>query len=187
MKKDKSNDKVAGISDAAVQAKTGKTWNEWFAILDKAGAKKLDHPAIAVCLSRQPGINPWWQQMVTVGYEQARGLRVKHETPQGYSVSRSKTLDVPVSTLYRAWNDRKARARWLEDNGLTVRKATADKSMRITWSDGKSSVEALFYAKGKQKSQVTVQHNKLANARQATQMKTYWGACLERLQTFLNA
>ena len=35
------------IGDEAVAKRTGKTWPEWFKALDKAGAKKLDHPAIA--------------------------------------------------------------------------------------------------------------------------------------------
>jgi len=30
---------VPRLSDAAVQAKTGKTWQEWFAVLDAAGAR----------------------------------------------------------------------------------------------------------------------------------------------------
>jgi len=30
------------MSDDAVKAKTGKTWKQWFTILDKAGAKKFD-------------------------------------------------------------------------------------------------------------------------------------------------
>ena len=38
--------KQAGISSDAVKAKTGKRWEEWFAILDAAGAQSL--PQIAV-------------------------------------------------------------------------------------------------------------------------------------------
>ena len=38
------------MSDAAVQAKTGKTWPEWFAVLDKAGAAKMTHKEIAAHL-----------------------------------------------------------------------------------------------------------------------------------------
>ena len=34
------------MSDEAVKAKTGKTWKEWFAILDQAGAIKLTHQEI---------------------------------------------------------------------------------------------------------------------------------------------
>ena len=37
------NEKTKGprMSDEAVKAKTGKSWKEWFALLDKAGAKKM--------------------------------------------------------------------------------------------------------------------------------------------------
>ncbi len=33
----------ARMSDAAVKAKTGKDWQQWFAILDRAGAMKMSH------------------------------------------------------------------------------------------------------------------------------------------------
>jgi hypothetical protein len=36
--------------------------------------------------------------------------------------------------------------------------------MRITWPDGRTSVEVMFYEKGKAKCQVTVQHKKLSTA-----------------------
>ena len=35
------------ISDSAVRSKTKRTWNEWFSILDDAGAKELTHKDIA--------------------------------------------------------------------------------------------------------------------------------------------
>ena len=54
------------MSDEAVKAKTGKTWKEWFAILDKAGATKLTHQEIVKLLNTNHGVGPWWQQMVTV-------------------------------------------------------------------------------------------------------------------------
>ena len=43
---------------------------------------------------------------------------------------------------------------------MTVRKATLDKSIRVTWNDGRSSVEVYFWIKGTDKSQVAVQHSK---------------------------
>ncbi len=84
--------KVAGIGDAAVQAKTGKTWAQWCQVLDRAGARKMNHTAIATYLYDELGVPGWWCQMVAVGYEQARGLREKHQTPTGYEISVSKTL-----------------------------------------------------------------------------------------------
>ena len=75
---------TTSISDDAVKAKTGKIWREWFSLLDKAGARTLDHKGIVAILSEQYSVGPWWQQMVTVEYERARGLREKHETAAGF-------------------------------------------------------------------------------------------------------
>jgi hypothetical protein len=118
--------------------------------------------------------------MVTVGYEQARGLREKHETARGYQVSRSMTVPVALPRLYRAWADAESRGEWLNEPDLKVRRATRNKSMRLTWKDGATSVEVNFYAKGTGKSQVTVQHNKLATGAAGARMKAYWGRALER-------
>ena len=71
----KTDDVYAGISSEAVHAKTGKTWPEWFAVLDKAGASGWPHKDIATHLHDKCGCPDWWSQMVTVGYEQARGRK----------------------------------------------------------------------------------------------------------------
>lgn len=76
----------AKISNEAVLKATGKNWQQWFAILDKAGAKKLKHIDIARFLQanylgkNNKNVNVvtsggWWSQMVTVEYERARKMR----------------------------------------------------------------------------------------------------------------
>ena len=45
----------------------------------------------------------------------------------------------------------------------------------------------MIYAKGENKSQVTVTHTKLPNAREAAKMKAYWAERLERLKKSLEA
>lgn len=73
------------MSDKAVKTKTGKDWRQWFSILDKAGARKMSHKEIAEYLYRRRGVpDCWWSQMVTVTYEQSRGLREKHQRADGY-------------------------------------------------------------------------------------------------------
>ena len=176
------------MSDSAVRAKTGRDWKGWFAILDRAGGKKLDHKGIVAYLaSRHPEAGPWWQQMITVCYERERGLRDKHQRPDGYSINRSKTIAVPLAKLFAAWNDVRARGQWLGTKAVTVRKATPNKSIRISWPDKKTSVEVNFYAKGTGKSQVTVEHSKLPTAHAAERMKSYWAETLERLNDYLAA
>ena len=180
-------EKATRMSDAAVQAKTGKNWQQWFAILDAAGAKKMNHKAIVAYLSEHPGVAPWWRQMVTATYEQERGMREKHQTPKGYEISVSRTMTVSVGTLYKAWQDERIRRRWLPDSPIVIRKATVDKSMRITWTDRRTSVEVNFYPKGSTKCQVTVQHSKLPDAKAAARMKTYWANTIDRLREMLGA
>ena len=170
------------MSDDAVKAKTGKTWKQWFAVLDKAGARKMTHQEIAKYLSDKQAVGPWWCQMVTVTYEQQTGRRQNNERPDGFQVSVSRTLNVPVARLYKSFAIDKERNVWLAETGLHVRKTTANKSMRVMWKDQKTSLEINFYPKAADKSQVVVQHSKLPNASSAAKMKTYWGKALDRLR-----
>ncbi len=177
--------KRLSISDAAVQGKTGKDWQQWFAILDSAGATKMGHSEIARYLRERHQVPPWWSQMVANTYEQTRGMREKHQMPQGYQISVSKTIGVPVATLFQYWSDDDTREGWLLDAPITICKLTPNQSIRATWSGHESTVDVNFYAKSDSKSQVVVQHNKLHDAAHADRMKSYWRQALERLRTSL--
>ena len=173
------------IGNAEVQAKTGKNWEQWFAVLDAASAANMSHSEIAKYLNEKEKVPGWWSQMVANTYEQARGLREKHQMPSGYQISVSKTVEAPLAALYESWSDELGRARWLPGESITVRKATPNRSMRMTWADGQTSVEVNFYDKGKSKSQVVVQHSKLATADEGDRMKAYWKEALRRLEETL--
>jgi uncharacterized protein YndB with AHSA1/START domain len=175
---------LAGVSSAAVQRATGKTWAEWLAILDAVGARQMAHPDIALYLSREQGVPDWWCQMVTVGYEQARGLRAVHQKTDGFTANASKTIGVPVARLFAAWTDDGQRAIWLADAPMTIRKATPGRSVRIAWEDS-SAVDANFTEKGEAKSMVAIQHARLPDAAASTEMKAYWSAALKRLAEYL--
>ena len=171
------------ISDEAVKKATGRGWSEWFRILDKEGAKKKTHQEIANTLYEKHGVPGWWSQMVTVTWEQERGLRDVHQQGGGYTANVSRTYAVSVDDLFRAWNDTRRRKTWLADK-ITIRTATAPKSMRITWKDA-TSVEVGFYAKGDAKSSVAVQHSKLAKRADVDEKKKFWADALERLRATL--
>jgi len=82
---------------------------------------------------------------------------------------------VPLARLYRAFHDARMRARWLPEVDLTVRTATREKSMRITWPD-RTSVVVGFERKGPAKSLVALQHGKLPDQAVATRVKQYWAS-----------
>lgn len=174
----------AGMTDAAVQAKTGKTWAEWVALLDRAGAATMPHREIATYL-HEIGVPDWWAQTVTVGYERIRGLRdVGQRRDGGYEVNKSKTFPVPVAMLYDAWSTARRRNQWLPGAGLEIRTSIPSKSMRITWQDG-SNLQVMFLPKGAGRSAVAVQHGKLGSRADADQMREYWAQRLEALGAIL--
>jgi hypothetical protein len=177
--------KLAGISDATIEAKTGCAWERWVRMLDRAGAIEWSHREIAAYVREKYQVPSWWTQAVTVGYERIKGLRAIGQRRGGeYEANKSKVFGVPRGRLYRAFRDARTRRRWLGAVKLTVRTAIPDKSMRVTWPDG-TSVELYFLAKGAAKSQVAVQHRKLADKPSAERMKEYWTERLGVLQAML--
>ncbi len=175
------------IGDVAVQRATGKTWKQWFSVLDRAGSTKKSHKQIVAYLGeRHAGLNLWWRQMVTVAYEQARGMRDLHEKRVGYEISVSRTVPVDVGTVFKAWKDKRYRSRWLSED-VTIRTSTPNRSMRITWNVDGSALSLNFNEKTDSKSQIVVQHSKLSDVASAAKMKKFWGQKLDSLKKILTA
>ncbi len=175
----------APVSPQAVVARTGKSWQQWLAILDRENARRLGHTATAALLGSKYHLPGWWAQCVTLGYERARGLRTVHEKKQGFEIGRSRTIAASVSKVFHAWVDARTRARWLRDARLTIHRSTRNKSLRATWSDGSKSIVVGFEPRNPGRTLVSVQHGKLANAAAAQRMKAFWGARLEALRESL--
>jgi hypothetical protein len=165
---------LAGMSDAALKANTGCTWERWVRALDRVGAAEMPHRDLARLIRERWKIDGWWAQTVTVGYERIKGLRDRGQRRGGsYEATKSKTFKVSVGTLYRAFADAKTRRRWLTGASPAVRTAIRDRSMRLGWEDG-TIVALWFTAKGDAKSAVSVQHMKLPDRAAAQRWKDYW-------------
>jgi hypothetical protein len=102
----------------------------------------------------------------------------------GYEASKSKVFAVPIARLYRAFRSARTGTRWLPGVKLAVRTAVPDKSMTFTWPDG-TSVELYFVVKGAARSQVAVQHRKLADKASADRLKAWWAERLTTLEAIL--
>lgn len=163
-------------SDEAIRRRTGRGWEEWFDLLDEWGAADRSHREIARWVAEQQGVDPlaWNAQAVAGSYELARGLRVVGEHEDGFAITASKTVAVPVERLYEAFVDESLRARWLPDAELRQRTALKPKSVRFDWGDGETRVIVGFVAKGEAKSTAALQHVRLADAEEAERMKAYW-------------
>jgi hypothetical protein len=173
-------------SDEAVKRATGRKRAEWFELLDRFGAVRREHREIADHLARKYRVPGWWTQMLTVEYEQARGLRKPGSDRSGtFTVSASKTVDVSVKRLFQALMSPSFRARWLPGKKLRERTSQPPRSARFDWQDGKTRVIAGFYPKGKTKSQVALAHERLPNAGAAKKAKIYWSGRMTALGQML--
>ena len=175
---------VPGISDAAVRARTGKDWQGWFGILDRAGAGRLGHAQIAAMLVRRHHLRPWWSQMVAVEYERARGLRTRHQTPQGYAVAVSRTVATGLPHLYQVTARAGERRKWFPRGAFEPSSHTRDKYFRGRWRQG-PRLEIGFYARGAGKSRIAVQVSRLPKKADVETARATWKAALARLEGLL--
>jgi uncharacterized protein YndB with AHSA1/START domain len=167
---------VLTMSDEAIRRRTGLGWEDWFDVLDEWGAAERPHREIARWVAERLEIEPlgWNAQAITVSYERARGLRAVGEHADGFAITASKTVAVPVDRLYDAFVDESLREHWLPDGELRERTATKPKSARFDWGDSETRVIVGFIAKGGAKSTLALQHERLADAAEAERMKAYW-------------
>jgi hypothetical protein len=174
-------------SDETIRERTGRGWEEWFDLLDEWGMAELPHREIARRVAVELGIEPlaWNAQAITMSYERARGLRVVGEREDGFTVTASRTVAVPVEQLYAAFVDPEERARWLGDADLRERTHIEPRSARFDWGDGASRVHVTLIAKGDGKSTAALEHSRLADAAEAERMKPFWRERLAALKEAL--
>lgn len=173
---------AGAMSDAAMKAKTGRTWSQWFTLLDKAGAAKMTHAAIAKLIATRHKIPGWWAQAVTVGYERARGLRKVNETLAGFRTGVSRTVDAGMEAAFDAWDNAKTRAAFLKEQ-IDFSTRNPGKNLRFTWKVGR--VEVRFVVKGPKKTQVTVEHTGLKSEKDVGKFKAQWSEAMDKLGTKL--
>ena len=90
-------------SDDRVEEATGKRWEAWFSVLDRWGARERTHGETVAFLVEEHDVPGWWAQSITVGYERSRGMRLKHQQRDGFAISASKTMAVPLDVLFDAF------------------------------------------------------------------------------------
>jgi uncharacterized protein YndB with AHSA1/START domain len=176
----------APYSDEVIRTNTGRTWDEWFGLLDAWGAVERPHAEIARWVNEEHGVPGWWAQGVTVAYEQARGLRAPRQRRGGqFEVNASRTVAVPVERLYEAFADPAVRERWLPGAAVEVRTARPARSIRASWDGGSTRLVIAFTARGESKSQVALTHERVPDAATADKLKAFWRERMAALKELL--
>jgi uncharacterized protein YndB with AHSA1/START domain len=192
-------------SDAAVLKATGKTWQQWHSLLDKAGATRMSHRDIVRWLaSRLP--NPWWRQAVTVEYEKSLRRREVGETvDSGFQIGVQRTLPFPAPRVWEVLLSPRGLAVWLGRTGRLrlekgaryrtregasgeLRSLTPGSYLRLSWQPADWTRPSIIQLRLLDKAGRTAVHfhqEKLPNAKAREAMRTRWKRSLEQITRML--
>ena len=145
----------------------------------------MAHRDIARGLMAEHGIDGWWSQTVTVGYERARGLRAVHQTSSGFEVSVSKTIGASIEDTWRSLDQPSLRSRWLEPGLLRARPTTGPRgrSGGFDVADG-SRLGVYISPRGEARTTITVTNERLSGPDAIDAARAAWKGRLERLATY---
>jgi hypothetical protein len=174
-------------SDARIKEATGRKWDAWFSVLDRWGARDRKHGETVGFLMDEHSVPGWWAQSITVWYERGRGLRLKHQQADGFTVYASRTISVPVDVLFDAFVNARSRRKWLTDGTMSLRTSQPGHTARFDWGDGSTRVSVSFLAKGPAKASVAVAHERLPDADEAEMAKASWRSRLATLKSALES
>ena len=153
------------------------------------GAADMSHREIARRLAAEQGADllAWNVQAVVGSYERARKGRQVGEHEDGFTVTASKTVAVPIERLYAAFVDADERARWLPGAELRERTTIEPRSARFDWGDGPSRIHVSLTAKGDAKTTAALTHERLPDSAEAARMKVFWRDRVAGLKEVLEA
>ena len=149
----------------------------------------MSHREIARWLAAEQGADllAWNVQAVVGSYERARKGRQVGEHEDGFTVTASKTVAVPIERLYAAFVDADERARWLPGAELRERATIEPRSARFDWGDGPSRIHVALTAKGETKTTAALTHERLPDSAEAERMKAFWRERVAGLKEVLEA
>jgi hypothetical protein len=178
------------VGEERLRAATGRTREEWYALLDEAGAREWDHTHIARWLGGEHDVDGWWAQSVTVGYEQSRGMRAPGQRSDGtWEAGATKTLYTTPQALWPHLADDELRRDWL-DVDWQMLGVTEPRSVRMTADDGSRITmlvdEMAPGRDGRAKVRLSVQHLRLPHGDAVGETKKFWRDSLAALAAVIN-
>jgi uncharacterized protein YndB with AHSA1/START domain len=207
--------KLNKISAEAVEKATGKSWDAWVDTIDSFDGDNMTHKEIARKLFDDKRIiSGWWCQMVTVGYEFAKGRRKLGETEgAGYEIGVSKTLPVSREKLWELLMSPEGVGIWLDAKEFKLEKGfhyetaantsgeiktiTPGLKIRLTYQakpEAKpSTLQVYLMANGEYNSKETnsaktairFHHEKLKDREEREVMKKHWEEVISAIEKLI--
>ncbi len=194
------------VTDAECRKATGKPLKEWFKELEEHPEfnRKRREAIQWMYDSSGRGSDVWWPTTIWVEYEKSLGIVNKKDgLAEGFNICCTKTMTASVTDVYNAWTSAKGLATWF---GSDVKAKVADKGpwsdgdgnsgeflrvrenkdLRFTWNNSDAAaptlVDVTFQDKGKGKTGLMLNHQRIQNRAEADGLRYAWSAALEQLK-----
>ena len=189
------------VSDANVKKETGKSFAEWWKVLDDFGGPAKGRREIGNHLYGELKVDAWWSATLQVEYERHKGVVEKDGKGKGYTICATKSVKAPPERCWEMFESGKALDAWFgpknvldlkaggslsngDGNAADVKGVTPGKTIRLVWKDASAPgtpVEVkLQPAAGK--TTVMVTHDRLQTREEADGLRAAWGEALDRLK-----
>ncbi len=168
------------MSDDAIRSGTGRGWDEWCDLIDEYPHRADGHKAIADHVRNDHGVDAWWAQGVTVGYERITGLRLPHQMADGtFTANKSRTVTIDHDVLRRLLLDDIDRAHLFPDIATEVKSKPTAKTIRMTIGQGVAKIRLEDRSDGR--TRVTIEHEQLPTFDEVEEWKFYWTEWLDAI------
>lgn len=162
-------------------ATTGRSFDDWFDILDNAGAEHWPHWRIKRYLGGKRKNDEWWASAVSEAYERARSF---NPARSAYSARVTKTIPAGISKVWTLIDNEDERRAWL-DVELEERSRQTQSALYCELADGSKVTISLREnprsADSAHSSLVTIRHSGLANEASLDETKAFWRSALATL------
>lgn len=180
---------VKSSNTAAIASATGRAWEDWVELLEAAGAREMNHTAIAkLALEHMPDSaerREWWAQGTAVAYEQHAGLRLPGQSCDGdFQFSTSRTVAGDKDAALDAWlavvDSREEFGGVPVDGEAALSSSDKWRYWRAPLADG-TRVSVNISDKPNGKATVGVNHTKLDSAEAIEFWRPLWKGLLAQL------
>ena len=170
------------IHDPKLVEKTGKSWAEWFAFLDRFQAMGLGQKELLKLLKRNFKLSPSWQQALVIAWENEKKGNERTLSASEYQVQAARVFNLPLPSLNNLWSDVKLRNTWFPVITCCILRENPKRTVRLLWPDSISLVELRFSRVDKSKSSLEIVHTHLPSPKSAAEMEVYWNKVLQQLE-----
>lgn len=168
------------MSDEAIAEATGRGWDAWVELIEVDPVADQGHTAVAAWIQSAHGVDGWWAQAVTVGWERITGRRLPHQMADGtFTANKSRTLDIDADQLRSLLLDADGREALFPAHEPELRSRPDAKALRLGLGQGVAVIA--IDPRGDGRTTVSVGHEKLPTLEDVELWKEFWADWLDAL------